>query len=81
MRQKSLISLWRVTDATFCVLFNAHWDEVSFRLPAEAWGKAWRKVLDTNETLPADGDVLHGGQEVPIGGRSLLLLERADGPG
>ena len=71
----------RVTDATFCVLFNAHWEEVSFRLPAEAWGKAWRKVLDTNETLPADGDVLHGGQAVPIGGRSLLLLERADGPG
>jgi isoamylase len=67
----------RVIDASFCVLFNAHWEAVSFRLPGAEWGKAWRKVLDTREP-PADGDVLNGGQDVMIGGRSLVLLQHAD---
>jgi isoamylase len=46
-----------------------------------SYNEAWRKVLDTNEPLPADGDVLNGGLEAPIGGRSLLLLLRADSSG
>ncbi|HEV8581309.1 MAG TPA: glycogen debranching protein GlgX [Thermoanaerobaculia bacterium] len=66
----------RIVDDSFYVLFNAHHEPVAFRLPAlPEWGERWVKVLDT-----ADGDreeVFAAGGEVPVGGRTVVVLQRA----
>jgi isoamylase len=68
----------RIVDDSFYVLFNAHYQPLVFRLPARPeWGERWKKVLDTAD---ADGDEIYtAGGEVPVGGRAVVVLERAPG--
>jgi isoamylase len=71
----------RIVDDSFLVLFNAHWEPLPFRLPAEAWGKIWQKVLDTRAGFQPEGEeTLPAGGEVVVEGRSLVLLRRVDSP-
>lgn len=64
-----------VVDDSFLLLFNGHWEENEFTMPAEEYGAVWTSVLDT------DGQV-RPGHEVPTGGtitlapRSMVLLTR-----
>jgi isoamylase len=37
----------RLSDDTFLLLFNAHYDEVSFLLPGEKMGQQWLTHVDT----------------------------------
>ena len=37
----------RVTDSSFLVLFNAHYEPLAFTLPEVAWGTEWTQLLDT----------------------------------
>ena len=69
----------RIVDDSFLVVFNAHHRNVRFVLPPEEFGPAWVKVVDTADTL-AEGDQFKAGEEMPVTGRSLVLL-RATGGG
>jgi glycogen operon protein len=42
----------RIVDDSFYVLFNGHWEPLSFRIPPDRphWGERWAKVIDT--TVP-----------------------------
>jgi glycogen operon protein len=71
----------RVVDDSFYVMFNAHHEPLTFRLPADDWGLRWTRVLDTNDT----GDEMSEerlGREYEAGGTlsvvawSLVLLRR-----
>ncbi|HEV2811389.1 MAG TPA: glycogen debranching protein GlgX, partial [Acidimicrobiales bacterium] len=70
-----------VVDDSFIVLFNAHFDAVSFVLPP-TWGEHWEVVLDTADELPAElgldvtAWVHKAGAAVPVMSRSLVLLRR-----
>jgi len=66
----------RIVDDSFYVLFNAHHEPLSFRLPARPeWGEPWVKVLDTGE--PNGGaEVFPAAGEVPVGGRTVVVLKR-----
>jgi len=78
----------RITDASYMLLLNAASDAVTFRLPAERWGRAWRTILDTRDGRPplrsgttADEAgpshaTLDAGAEIELVNRSLVLLER-----
>jgi glycogen operon protein len=67
-----------VTDDSFYVLFNAHHEPLSFRLPARAeWGERWRKVLDTDAPAPrVEEEVLAAGSELPVAARGVVVLMR-----
>jgi isoamylase len=66
----------RVTDGNFVVLFNAHHEEIPFRLPNHAEGLRWLAVLDTTiEDGLTRGGVFDGGGEYRLKGRSLVLLQ------
>jgi glycogen operon protein len=68
-----------VSDDTFFVLFNAHYEAVPFTMPPSYWGKGWVKVLDTNEPVPDDHDQRYEpGQQVPVEARSLVVLRHVD---
>jgi glycogen operon protein len=68
----------RVTDDSFLLLFNAQAGAIDWTLPKQ-WGKQWETVLDTEE--PArEGETFDSGVVLPVGGRSLVVLERLDEP-
>ncbi len=67
----------RVMDDSFLLLFNAHHDLLSFRIPPQKWGRRWVKVLDTKEwTTRTNGWNYSAGQRVELEGRSLVVLQR-----
>ncbi len=69
----------KIVDDSFLVLFNAHYESIPFALPGPEWGKQWVRVLDT-----ADGGFIEeekalvAGEEIPVQGRSLVLLMRKE---
>jgi glycogen operon protein len=74
-----------VRDSSFYVLFNAHHEPLSFRLPEDRFGKRWRRVLDTGvapeATLAspeAATEELDAASDIEVEPRSLVLLERTD---
>ncbi len=74
----------RILDDTFLLLLNADPRPVDFSLPGEGWGKRWRVVLDTTESVPrwvvADDpmEMLDAGQTRTPADRSLVLLRCPD---
>lgn len=66
-----------VTDASFLLLFNAHYEEIPFALPQLAGSSRWRALLDTayEEGLTPDGEFT-AGRSYPLQGRSLALLQQ-----
>jgi len=65
----------RVTDSSFLVLFNAHYEAIAFTLPEVAWGTEWTKLLDTAQGgwIEDENPVLANTQIV-VEGRALALL-------
>ncbi len=63
-----------VRDDSFLVLFNAFFDDVTFRLPARRLGLRWKLELKTGEF---GADRLAPGSEVVVESRSLVVLRRA----
>jgi glycogen operon protein len=73
----------RETDATFCLVFNAHHEPLPFALPpAEPWGERWEWVLDTGdpEHRPGTpkGEPLQAGEPMTVGERSVVVLRRLE---
>ena len=68
----------RILDDSFFMLFNAAADDTAFTLPEEAWGQRWRQMLDTWQATPEgdDGPGYGPGEQVPLRGRSVVLLRR-----
>jgi glycogen operon protein len=70
----------RGQDATMLVVLNAHYEAVTFTLPAggeEQTGAVWRLLLDTQVDAPAQADHSHeyeAGAAYAVAPRSLLLL-------
>jgi glycogen operon protein len=71
----------RYQDDSFLLLFNAHEDELRFRIPHELNDHFWREVLYTAWDNPsvAHADVFHAGHWVPVVGHSVRLLRRREG--
>ena len=63
------------SDATLLLIVNAYHDVVPFTLPQVVGGSQWLKLLDTGETERVEVSTCRNGDEIPIAGRSLLLLE------
>jgi glycogen operon protein len=68
-----------ILDDTFLILFHAGPEDALFQLPAELYGKAWRRVFDTERGFADEdrGEVLEAGATVEVLNRHLLLFERA----
>jgi len=66
----------KVVDDSFYIIFNAHEEEVRYRLPAEEYGNEWRVVIDTTNPAPVSATLTFSPEtEVPVGGRSVVLLQ------
>ena len=67
----------RLHDASFLVLFNAHHDQIDFKLPDPGQGGRWHTEIDTAfpEGTP-DAAVTSPSGTYPLQGRSLVLLRQ-----
>src|SRR5262249_30117903 len=62
-----------ITGDTLMVLFNAHHEAMSFRLPDPPGGQHWELICDTGDQRLKVGR-LESGEEYPLRARSLALL-------
>jgi len=68
----------RLSDDTFLVFFNAHYETIEFTLPDFLQQRQWAVVIDTKEPrFVQEERIFTGSQAVPVVARSLLLLRRA----
>ncbi|HEV7930380.1 MAG TPA: glycogen debranching protein GlgX, partial [Nitrosospira sp.] len=65
-----------VTDDSFYLIFNAHFEAVDFILPPDRWGLRWRKVFDTAQGWMEDDAPLDAGAALLVVARSFVLLQR-----
>jgi isoamylase len=65
----------QIVDDSFLLLFNAHFEPVTFTLPTRRFGARWVVELSTGDGL-SEGPIA-GRAEVAVQGRALVLLRRA----
>ncbi len=66
-----------LSDSTFLMLFNAHHEELAFKLPNHEAGMRWLVVMDmTHEEGLARNGAFDAGGDYPLKGRSLALLQQ-----
>jgi isoamylase len=67
-----------LTDSSLLLLFNAHHEDVEFRLPSASFGRGWKLVLSTEEPELEPGVRSFAARDpVPVRARSLLVLDLA----
>jgi len=67
----------KITDDSFLLSFNAHYESIPFTLPGPEWGKQWVRLLDTAQGGFVEDEKKYAAQEeVPVESRSLVLLMR-----
>jgi len=64
----------QITDDSFYIIFNAHYESLEFTLPSQKYGKRWTKVLDTATINIKESDVYKPGDVITVIGRSVILL-------
>jgi glycogen operon protein len=71
----------RVVDDSFYILFNAHYEPITFTLPTCPWGERWARVIDTNEPVPdlRNQKPFHAGAQIEVQAYSVIVLRRTDG--
>jgi isoamylase len=67
----------RVRDDHFLLLFNAHSDAVTFRLPGPEYAPGWHPVIDTAAGGPAGAAAARPGASVQVAARSVMVLRAA----
>jgi glycogen operon protein len=64
-----------IGDESFLVLFNAHYEAVTFQLPARRFGARWKLELSTADPH-AEERSFAAREAVEVEARSLLVLRR-----
>lgn len=67
----------KVSDDSFLLFFNAHWELIEFALPNGFPEDAWQMMIDTKEPrFIQDERVFTGNQAIPVMGRSIVVLRQ-----
>jgi glycogen operon protein len=72
----------RVTDDSFLILVNSHYERVDFSVPAKTFGDGWRIIVDTaveSDTGGPDGPRIPADAVVPVPARSMAVVLRERG--
>jgi glycogen operon protein len=65
-----------IVDDTFLLLFNAHYEDITFIMPDDRYGQSWEIVLDTAAPFLEDRTNSKADEPVDVEARSLLVLRR-----
>ena len=65
-------------DASFMLLFNGHYEPITFSLPTRRFGLRWTVVLSTADGSFGDGGKTVAAREpIEVEARSIVVLRRA----
>src|SRR5207237_6581985 len=69
-----------IIDDSVYILFNAHYEPMTFKLPASDWGDHWVKIVDTNRPVPdlREHHQMRAGDELLLESHSMIVLRRVD---
>ena len=71
----------RVTDDSFVLCFNAHYEPIEFTLAAKEFGAAWVPVIYTADTAMAEeAKPVTAGAKVAVDARAVMVLQAAESP-
>jgi isoamylase len=65
----------RLSDDSFLLLFNAHYEDVTFVLPDGPWGERWLPDFDT-AVIPVPSEPQLAGTKVVVAARDVQILRR-----
>ena len=66
----------RVTDDSFLLYFNAHYEPIEFALPPTEFGASWVPVIYTADTTAAEAaKPVAAGTKVAVEARALMVLQ------
>jgi glycogen operon protein len=66
----------RVTDDSFLLYFNAHYEPIEFTLPPTEFGASWAPVIYTADTTTAEAaKPVTAGAKVAVEARALMVLQ------
>jgi len=65
-----------ILDDTFLVVFHANPEDREVQLPGSDWGKAWRRVLDSERGFARDVERYDAGARIVVKGRSLWVFQQ-----
>jgi glycogen operon protein len=69
----------RVTDDSFVLCFNAHYEPIEFTLPAKEFGATWVPVIYTADTAIAEeSKPVAAAATVSIGARAVMVLQAGE---
>lgn len=67
----------KISDDSFLLFFNAHWETIAFALPNGFPNQKWKMVIDTKvPRFVHDDRVFTGEQTIPVVGRSVVVLQQ-----
>ena len=72
----------RISDDSFIMMFNAHYEAIEFTLPDQWLGAKWDVLIDTTEPLgyPVDKEALEAGTTLVVPARSTVVLKQIEPP-
>lgn len=67
----------RISDDSFLLFFNAHYEMIEFTIPPYFDSKKWQVVIDTKEPRFIQEDqIVESSQSIPVTERSLIVLRQ-----
>jgi len=68
----------RIVDDSFYLVFNAHWEQLWFRVPAVLSERRWLRVIDSGwATLDGPRKTIIPGRRFVVPGRTVWVLQRS----
>ncbi len=67
----------RITDDSFYIMINAHYESIDFQLPEAKWGNQWYMVFDTTKGWLENEEnqiITEAEETIAVPGRSLIML-------
>ena len=69
----------QLTDDTFLLMLNPHWEQIDFYMPKLYGEKCWQLVLNTAQTKPDEAKtVINAGDPYPLVSHSMALFEEIE---
>ncbi|WP_266205965.1 glycogen debranching protein GlgX [Pontibacter kalidii] len=67
----------QITDDSFYVIFNAHYEPLRYKLPPRKYGESWHKVIDTDASMIEEqGEQFAYGKTIEVAARSVVVLQQ-----
>ena len=72
----------KVRDDSFIMMFNAHYEEITFTLPPRSFGVRWQLIIDTTEEIgyPLEASIIEANGTICVPARSAMVLKQIEPP-